>query len=50
MNRFEILVGDCQVMMEKHIGIDLNPEYAEMGRQRIDATAPLFNVHAGKSK
>jgi DNA modification methylase len=28
-----------------YIGIELNPEYAEMSRQRIDSDCPLFNRH-----
>lgn len=28
-----------------YIGIELNPEYAEMSRKRIDSDCPLFNRH-----
>lgn len=30
------------------IGIDLNPEYVEITRRRIEATAPLFVEREGK--
>ena len=26
-----------------YVGIELNPEYAEMSRRRIEGDAPLFN-------
>lgn len=31
----------------RYLGIELNPEYAEMGRKRIIADAPLFNKSNG---
>ena len=32
------------------VGIDLNPEYAQMARRRIEAAAPLFAWAAGRSE
>jgi len=31
------------------VGIELNPEYVEMARRRIEADAPLFNVQEGEA-
>jgi DNA modification methylase len=34
-------------LQRSYVGIELNPEYADMSRRRIDGDAPLFN-RAGK--